>query len=37
MLSQMLSLGGWIMFFLGVFLGTWVKSLLGMARSKVAG
>ncbi len=37
MTSQMFSLGGWVMFFLGVFLGTWVKSLFGMATSKVSG
>lgn len=37
MLNSMFTLGGWVMFFLGVFLGTWVKSLLGAAKSKVAG
>ena len=37
MLRDMFTFGGWVMFFLGVFLGTWVKSLLGMAKSKVAG
>lgn len=28
---------GWLMFALGVLLGTWVKSLLGSARMKVSG
>lgn len=37
MLKDMLTFGGWVMFFLGVFTGTWVKSLFGMARAKVAG
>ena len=37
MLNDMFSLGGLVAFFLGVFLGGWVKGLLGQARTKVAG
>ena len=37
MLNDMFSLGGVVAFLLGVFLGSWVKSLFGAARSKVAG
>ena len=36
MLKNALSLGGFLMFFLGVFLGTWVKSLLAGLKGKVA-
>lgn len=37
MISNMFSLGGWIMFILGVLLSGSVMGLFGRARSKVAG
>ena len=35
MIAQMLTLGGWIMFALGVLLSAWVRGLISSARSKV--
>ena len=35
MLNDIFSLGGLVAFILGVFLGSWVKSLVGAARAKV--
>jgi hypothetical protein len=37
MLNDIFSLGGLVAFLLGVFLGTWVKSLVGQVSSKVGG
>ena len=37
MLAQMFTLGGWIMFILGVFLSGTVMGLFGRARTSVAG